>query len=94
MNYSVPWGRIENSLYDLLIDDPDGDPYHIVDLLEHEKLLDAAVVDSDIKPTVDIVRKCLDYINRELADNTHVFAPELIRPGKYPRIRQMRDVHE
>jgi hypothetical protein len=94
MNYSVPWGETENRLYDRLIDDPHGDPYHIVDLLEHEQLLDVPVDDADLEHTVDITDKCLDYINEELRGNEHVFAQDLIRPGRYPRIRQMRDVHE
>jgi len=94
VNYSIPWGQEEGKLYDRLIDDPLGDPYHIVDLLEHEQLLEVTVDDEGLSSTVGMVDRCLEYINAQIGNDFRVFAAELIRPGKYPRIRQMRDVHQ
>jgi hypothetical protein len=84
----------EVALYDLLIDFPIADPWHIRDLLVDLNLEAAETNDKAIHPTLEVTSRCLKFVNKELKGNPEMFPSEILRDGRYPLIRQMRDVHE
>lgn len=94
MKRRVIWTRAEAALQGVLVDNPLVCPWSMLDLLEHYRLLDAEVDEDAVQRTIEPIVECLPYVHRELAKNLTVFPPYLLRPGFYPYIRQMRDVHD
>ncbi|HAT51188.1 MAG: hypothetical protein HQL07_12315 [Nitrospirae bacterium] len=95
MNLETIWSPTEKALYDRLVDDPFSSHWCISDLLAHYQL-DGQPVESDaMGGTVEIIDKVLNYINQQLSRNNNGIVPkQLLRRGCFPRIRQMRDVHQ
>jgi hypothetical protein len=97
-NFAKPWGPIEFAVCEMLVDDPLNDHHHVRDfLVEHGVALEDGLAwnhlrDEDV--TFRALRTSIAYVNGELGSNEAVFPSALIRKGKYPLIRQMRDVHQ
>ncbi|MEM5472890.1 hypothetical protein WNZ14_14245 [Hoeflea sp. AS60] len=84
----------EAALYDLLIDDPFSDPWEFDDLLEAHELAAAPVFLDHVGSLKEALERAIADINVAVAANPHVFPPPLLRQRRFPRIRQMRDVHQ
>ncbi|MBF0108916.1 MAG: hypothetical protein HQL76_07065 [Magnetococcales bacterium] len=95
MNLDTIWRPEEKVLYDRLVDDPFSSHWCISDLLAHYQLDGQPVEPEAMAGTVEIIDKVLNYINQQLSrDNNWIVPKQLLREGCFPRIRQMRDVHQ
>ena len=85
--------EVERPYWSLLLDHYD-DAFDIMDLLADLGL--PRVPDVPLPDAVELklLERLISYINGQLRENPEVVPTELVRFGRFPRIRQMRDVHQ
>jgi hypothetical protein len=97
-NFQKAWSPIEVEVCEMLVDDALNDPHHFRDfLVEHGIDPEGGQPfghDRDDDPSFRTIRSATSYLNGELSSNEAIFPSALIRKGRYPLIRQMRDVHQ
>ena len=94
MNFEVPWIGGEAEVLSYLIDDELNDPFHILDFLDAHAFVELAEGRGQSEPVLKALEGALEYVNSQLRENENVFPESLLRTKKFPRIRQMRDVHQ
>lgn len=82
----------------MLMDDALNDPHHFRDfLVEHGVSIEPLRPEAgsrDNDGAFRATRAGISFVNGELSANDAIFPSILIRKGRYPLIRQMRDVHQ
>jgi hypothetical protein len=78
----------------MLMDEPGHCDWEIVDLVNSYQIGQLYTLPTFHATKLDYVPVLLRYINTELEANEGVIPPQLVREGRYPKIRQMRDVHQ
>jgi hypothetical protein len=86
------WSDDEQTLFEMLVEQDQTTAWEIGDLLDHHDINRSP----SRGPTwlVPLTSEIIAYSNSQIAANPKVIPPGLTRPGKYPIVRQMRDVHQ
>jgi hypothetical protein len=83
----------EGALYGLLLDE-EPDAWHIHELIEAAGVRERDVRDEGLPALLTPLQKCFGFIDAVLRRHPEVVPASCLRQGRYPWIRQRRDVHQ